>query len=78
MASRLYTWGRWAVRRRGRVIGVWLLLLAVVGGLGITLHGKVTTEFSVPATTEGLRQAAGEIAHDVLSQFDMQALRMLP
>ncbi|MFI1358665.1 MMPL family transporter [Streptomyces sp. NPDC020898] len=48
MASRLYTWGRWAVRRRGRVIAVWLLLLAVVGGLGITLHGKATTEFSVP------------------------------
>ncbi|WP_405812203.1 MMPL family transporter [Streptomyces sp. NBC_01520] len=48
MASRLYTWGRWAVRRRGRVIAVWLVLLGVVGGLGIALHGKVTTEFSVP------------------------------
>ncbi|KAA0927140.1 MMPL family transporter [Streptomyces apricus] len=48
MASRLYTWGRWAVRRRGRVLAVWLLLLGVVAGLGITLHGKVSTEFSVP------------------------------
>jgi putative drug exporter of the RND superfamily len=48
MASRLYTWGQWAVRRRGRVIAVWLLLLAVVGGLGVTLHGKVSNEFSVP------------------------------
>ncbi|WP_260334491.1 MMPL family transporter [Streptomyces beigongshangae] len=48
MASRLYTWGRWAVRRRGRVLAVWLLLLAVVGGLGITLHGRTSTEFSVP------------------------------
>ncbi|MDQ1040663.1 putative membrane protein YdfJ with MMPL/SSD domain [Streptomyces sp. V3I8] len=48
MASRLYTWGQWAVRRRGRVLAVWLLLLAVVGGLGVTLHGKVSTEFSVP------------------------------
>ncbi|WP_457028986.1 MMPL family transporter [Kitasatospora sp. P5_F3] len=48
MASRLYAWGRWAIRRRGRVIGVWLLLLAVVGGLGITLHGKPSTAFSVP------------------------------
>ncbi|MET9384268.1 MMPL family transporter [Streptomyces sp. NPDC002928] len=48
MASRLYTWGLWAARRRGRVIAVWLLLLAVVGGLGITLHGKVTTQFTVP------------------------------
>jgi len=48
MASRLYDWARWAVRRRGRVIAAWLLLLAVVGGLGVTLHGKATTEFSVP------------------------------
>ncbi|MFL4910342.1 MMPL family transporter [Streptomyces sp. MMS24-I2-30] len=48
MASRLYTWARWATRRRGRVIAVWLLLLTVVGGLGITLHGKVTTDFTVP------------------------------
>ncbi|MEV7319699.1 MMPL family transporter [Streptomyces sp. NPDC093970] len=48
MASRLYTWGRWAVRRRGRVIAVWMLLLAVVGGLGIALHGRASTEFSVP------------------------------
>ncbi|MFF1306729.1 MMPL family transporter [Streptomyces sp. NPDC058307] len=48
MASRLYAWARWAARRRGRVVAVWLLLLAVVGGLGITLHGKVTTQFTVP------------------------------
>ncbi|WAU81559.1 MMPL family transporter [Streptomyces sp. Qhu-G9] len=48
MASHLYTWGRWAVRRRGGVLAVWLLILAVVGGLGVTLHGKVATEFSVP------------------------------
>ncbi|GAA1183232.1 RND superfamily putative drug exporter [Kitasatospora gansuensis] len=48
MASRLYAWGRWAIRRRGRVVAVWLLLLAVVGGLGITLHGKPSTAFSVP------------------------------
>ncbi|KUN22141.1 hypothetical protein AQJ23_29290 [Streptomyces antibioticus] len=48
MASRLYNWARWAIRRRGRVVAAWVLLLAVVGGLGITLHGKVTTEFSVP------------------------------
>ncbi|MFJ3671498.1 MMPL family transporter [Streptomyces sp. NPDC090106] len=48
MASRLYAWARWAVRRRGRVIAAWLLLLAVVGGLGVTLHGKTSTEFSVP------------------------------
>ncbi len=48
MASRLYTWARWAVRRRGLVVAVWLLLLAVVGGLGVTLHGRASTEFTVP------------------------------
>ncbi|MFJ9631822.1 MMPL family transporter [Streptomyces sp. NPDC101175] len=48
MASRLYTWARLAVDRRGRVIGVWLLLLVAVGGLGITVHGKVASDFTVP------------------------------
>jgi len=76
MASRLYIWGRWAVRRRGRVIAVWLLLLAVVGGLGITLHGKATTEFSVPGIEsqqaqdlleEKFPQAAGGVARVVFA-----------
>ncbi|MEU9543986.1 MULTISPECIES: hypothetical protein [Streptomyces] len=48
MASRLYALGRWAVRRRGRFTAVRLLLLAVVGGLGITVHGKVASDFTVP------------------------------
>ncbi|MGW1211543.1 MMPL family transporter [Streptomyces sp. NPDC002499] len=48
MAKRLYALGRWAARRRGRVLAVWVLLLAVAAGLGTTLGGKVTTEFSVP------------------------------
>ncbi|MFJ8039803.1 MMPL family transporter [Kitasatospora sp. NPDC096147] len=48
MAARLYGLGRWAIRRRGAVVGVWLLVLAVVGGLGATLHGKPSTEFTVP------------------------------
>ncbi|MFJ5234704.1 MMPL family transporter [Kitasatospora sp. NPDC088391] len=48
MASVLYAWGRWAVRRRGLVIGLWALLLAVVGVLGTTLAGPVSNEFSVP------------------------------
>ncbi|MGW0191561.1 MMPL family transporter [Streptomyces sp. NPDC003362] len=75
MASRLYTWARWAVRRRGRVVAVWMLLLAVVGGLGITLHGKVTTEFSVPGIEsqkaqdlleEKFPEAAGGVVRVVL------------
>ncbi|MFJ5927088.1 MMPL family transporter [Kitasatospora sp. NPDC092948] len=48
MASVLYAWGRWAVRRRGRVIGLWLLLLATIGALGTTLAGPTSTEFTVP------------------------------
>ncbi|MFI5527312.1 MMPL family transporter [Kitasatospora sp. NPDC051853] len=48
MAARLYGLGRWAIRRRGSVVAVWLLVLAVVGGLGATLHGKPSTEFTVP------------------------------
>ncbi|MFJ5774472.1 MMPL family transporter [Streptomyces sp. NPDC093094] len=48
MASRLYTWARWMVRHRRWVIATWILLLAVVGGLGATLHGKTSTEFTVP------------------------------
>ncbi|MGX4735240.1 MMPL family transporter [Kitasatospora griseola] len=48
MASVLYAWGRWAVRRRGRVIGLWLLLLAAIGALGTTLAGPTSTEFTVP------------------------------
>ncbi|MER6677447.1 MMPL family transporter [Streptomyces sp. NPDC000983] len=48
MASRLYAWARWMVRHRRLVIATWILLLAVVGGLGATLHGKTSTEFTVP------------------------------
>ncbi|MCW8378232.1 MMPL family transporter [Streptomyces justiciae] len=83
MASRLYNWARWAIRRRGRVAAVWLLLLAVVGGLGITLHGKVTTEFSVPGIEsqqaqdvlkEKFPQAAGGVARVVFAAPEGQKL----
>ncbi|MET9290863.1 MMPL family transporter [Streptomyces sp. NPDC003077] len=76
MASRLYAWARWVVRRRGLVIGVWLLLLAVIGGLGITLHGKPTTEYSVPGIEsqqaqdllkERFPQASGGVARVVFA-----------
>ncbi|MFJ4840582.1 MMPL family transporter [Streptomyces sp. NPDC088746] len=48
MASRLYAWARWMVRRRRWVVATWILLLAAVGGLGATLHGTTSTEFTVP------------------------------
>ncbi|QKW22355.1 MMPL family transporter [Kitasatospora sp. NA04385] len=48
MASVLYAWGRWAVRRRGAVVAGWLVVLAVVGGLGLAMAGPVSKEFPVP------------------------------
>ncbi|MFD8976991.1 MMPL family transporter [Streptomyces sp. NPDC059593] len=48
MASRLYAWARWMIRRRRWVIATWIVLLTVIGGLAATLHGERTTEFSVP------------------------------
>ena len=49
MAVRLYRWAQWVSRHRGRVLGIWLLLLLVVAGLGTMLHGRLSTEFTVPA-----------------------------
>ena len=48
MARRLYALGLWSVAHRGRVVLAWLALLVVVGGLGVTLAGTPTTEFTVP------------------------------
>lgn len=79
MAKRLYALGRWAARRRGRVLAVWVLLLAVAAGLGTTLSGKVTTEFSVPGIEsqqaqdllkEKFPQAAGGTARVVFAAHE--------
>src|ERR1700761_5914541 len=50
MARALYAVGRWAVRHRGRVVLAWLALLVVVGGLGVALHGQLSSVFTVPGT----------------------------
>ena len=50
MARLLYALGRWAAVHRRRVLPAWILLLAVVGGLGIGLHGQLSSVFSVPGT----------------------------
>ncbi|WP_282699807.1 MMPL family transporter [Streptomyces sp. CC219B] len=76
MASVLYALGGWAGRHRGRVIAVWLLLLAAVGGLGVTMAGPVSTEFSVPGIEsqraqdlleEKMPEAAGGVARVVIA-----------
>jgi putative drug exporter of the RND superfamily len=50
MARLLYALGRWAAVHRRRVLAAWILLLAVAGGLGIGLHGQLSSVFSVPGT----------------------------
>ncbi|MEV0685633.1 MMPL family transporter [Nocardia sp. NPDC050378] len=79
MASRLYTWARWMVRHRRWVITSWILLLAVVGGLGAVLHGKTSTEFTIPGVesqqaqdllTEEFPQAAGGVVRIVAASTD--------
>ncbi|MFE9250464.1 MMPL family transporter [Streptomyces sp. NPDC007088] len=83
MAKRLYALGRWAARRRGRVVAVWVLLLAVAVGLGTTLSGKLTTEFTVPGIEsqqaqdllkKEFPQAAGGTARVVFAAPDGERL----
>jgi RND superfamily putative drug exporter len=50
MARFLYALGRWAVRHRVRVVLAWLVLLLVTAGLGLTLHGQLSSVFTVPGT----------------------------
>ena len=50
MARKLYALGRWAAVHRGQVVTAWVLLLVVAGGLGVGLHGQLSSVFSVPGT----------------------------
>jgi uncharacterized membrane protein YdfJ with MMPL/SSD domain len=50
MARLLYSLGRWAAIHRRRVLSAWVLLLAAACGLGIGLHGQLSSVFSVPGT----------------------------
>ena len=50
MSSFLYRVGRFAVRRRWRVLGVWLLVLLSVGFLGSMLGGHTADDFTIPGT----------------------------
>ncbi|WP_320773839.1 MMPL family transporter [Streptomyces sp. CRN 30] len=66
MASRLYSWARWVVRHRKSVTAVWLLLLAAVAALAVTLPGKTSNEFTVPGVES-------QQAQDLLRQEFPQA-----
>lgn len=50
MARLLYQLGRWAAVHRHRILAAWILLLTVAAGLGIGLHGQLSSVFSVPGT----------------------------
>lgn len=50
MAILLYRLGRLSFRRRGRVLALWLLLLALLGGAAAAFSGPTTTKFSIPGT----------------------------
>jgi putative drug exporter of the RND superfamily len=48
MSTYLYRLGRFAVRRRGAVIAGWLLLLAIVAGLGSTFGKTADAALTIP------------------------------
>ncbi|MEU0147985.1 MMPL family transporter [Streptomyces sp. NPDC006288] len=50
MAILLYRLGRSSFRRRGRVLALWLLLLALLGGGAAAFSGPTTSKFSIPGT----------------------------
>ena len=56
MSSFLYRLGQRTARRARAVVGLWLLVLVVVGGAAATFGGELRDEFSIPGTEsqEGL------------------------
>src|SRR3954470_7901132 len=50
MATLLYRLGRFAFRRRGLVIAIWIALLGIAGVGAATLSGPTATGFSIPGT----------------------------
>ena len=48
MSSFLYRMGRACYRRRGRVLAGWLVVLAVLGGLTLTIGGAFDDAFKIP------------------------------
>ncbi|MDX6742175.1 MMPL family transporter [Actinocorallia sp. A-T 12471] len=50
MANLLYRLGRFSFHRRKRVVALWLLLLALVGGAAAAFSGSTSGELSIPGT----------------------------
>ncbi len=62
MASRLYALARWVEAHRLRVFAAWLVVLAVVAGLGTAFAGTLSNQFRVPGTES--QQAADLLSQD--------------
>ena len=50
MAILLYRLGRFSFRRRGRVVAMWLVLLALLGSAAAVFSGPTSNSFSIPGT----------------------------
>ena len=49
MSAWLYSVGRWCYRKRRTVIGAWLAVLLILGGLAAAFHGPFSNAFSIPS-----------------------------
>ncbi|WP_072691201.1 MMPL family transporter [Rhodococcus marinonascens] len=76
MATYLYRIGKFAYRRKGAVLGVWLAILVLMGVGAATLSGPTKDSFSIPGTpaqqaqdlmAERFPQSAGDNPMDKLS-----------
>ncbi|MER2222020.1 MAG: MMPL family transporter, partial [Rhodococcus sp. (in: high G+C Gram-positive bacteria)] len=50
MATYLYRIGKFAYRRKGAVLSVWLIILVLMGVGAATLSGPTKDSFSIPGT----------------------------
>jgi RND superfamily putative drug exporter len=60
VATLLYKIGRFSYRRRWLVVGLWVALLALVGGGAATLSGHMSNSFRIPGTQA--QQAVDQLA----------------
>ncbi len=51
MSSALYALGRWCFDNGRKVLAIWLVVAAVLGGAGFLLQGKFNNEFEIPGSS---------------------------
>ncbi|WP_440708092.1 MMPL family transporter [Herbiconiux sp. YIM B11900] len=87
MSSLLYSIGRWAFRFRLRVVGIWLILLALAGGSALVLFQGMDSSVSIPGTesqqaldelSRTFPQVSGSSAQIVIVSDDGQSLSADP